>query len=400
MPEILELLEKQNRAFAKFKKANNDRLDEIEAKGGADPLLEEKVDKANNAISEIEAQIKDLSIKALRPGTTGEEISEDVVKHAKAYGVFLRKGNDDGLIDLEKKALNVTIDADGGFAVPEEIDRNVLQLLKDVSPMRSVCNTIQVGKSDYKKLASIGGASSGWVDEDDHRTMTDTPQLAALTPYMGEIYASPAATQTMLDDAFFNVESWLADEVSREFAEKEALAFLSGDGLKKPKGILNYPSVITPDATRAFGQLQHMVTASATGITGDELIDMVYMLKQAYRTSAAWMANSMTLKSIRKLKDSTGNYLWSPGLQTGQPSNLLGYNVVENEDMDDISPGKASVMFGNFKRGYTIVDKIGIRVLRDPFTYKPYVLFYTTKRVGGMLEDSNAIKILQQQDGQ
>lgn len=396
MPEELKkILEDQKQAFADFKKANDERIAELEEKGAADPLVEEKVNKANEAISQLESQIKELTKKLNRPGASGG-VDEDTVEHTKAFGDFLRKGNEEGLVELEEKALNVSTDADGGYAVPEELDRNILTLMRDESPMRSVCSVVPVGGSHYKKLVATGSAASGWVDEDDDRTETGTPTLAPLTPYMGEIYANPAATQKMLDDAFFDVESFLADTVATEFAEKEAAAFLVGDGTKKPKGILNYTSVTTADDTRAFGQLQHMVAASATAITGDELIDLVYMLKKAHRKKAVWMMNSMTVKATRKLKDNDGNYLWSPGLKDGEPSKLLGYSIAENEDMEDIATGKASVLFGNFKRGYTIVDRMGIRVLRDRYTHKPYVHFYTTKRVGGMLTDSNAIKILLQ----
>lgn len=396
MPEIKELLEQQKKAFADFKKANNARLDQLDAKGNTDPLLEEKVDKANVEIAKLEKQLEEVYKKLNRPGGTGDDGNEDIVAHTKAFGDFLRKGSDAGLEDLEQKALNVGTDADGGYAVPDELDRNILTLLHDESPMRQVCAVAQIGGATYKKLVSVGGAASGWVGEAAGRPETNTPQLAELTPYMGEIYSNPAATQKMLDDAFFNAENWLAEEVAREFSEKEALAFLSGTGTNMPKGVLDYTSVVTDDDTRAFGSLQHKVTAGAAAITGDELIDIIYLLKKAARNGATWMMNGKTVSYVRKLKDSNGQYFWQPGLQAGQPSSLMGYGIAENEDMADIATGNVAVMFGNFKRGYLIVDRMGIRVLRDPFTAKPYVHFYTTKRVGGMLMDSNAIKLLLQ----
>ena len=394
--EIKALLEDQKKAFAQFKKANDERLAELEAKGNVDPLLVEKVEKSNTAISELEAQLKEISKKLNRPGGTGDDVAPEIVEHAKAYGIFLRKGHDDGLAELQEKALNVTTDADGGYAVPEELDRNILTLMRNESPMRSVCSVTQIGGATYKKLVSVGSAASGWVDEDDARAETDTPQLASLTPFMGEIYANPAATQTMLDDAFFNAESWLAEEVSREFAEKEAAAFLSGTGTKQPKGILAYPSAAQDDATRSFGTIELKAAAAAAAIDPDELMDLLFMIKKGYRTGASWMMNSKTVGTIRKLTTVDDQYLWAPGLQAGQPSSLLGYPIAENEDMDDVAASNVAVMFGNFKRGYLIVDRMGIRTLRDPYTNKPYVHFYTTKRVGGMLMDSNAIKLLQQ----
>jgi len=396
MNEVKELLEKQKKAFADFKKSNDQRLTDLEAKGNTDPLLEEKVNKSNEEISRLEKQLDEIYKKLNRPDGTGDGVDEDVAAHTKAYGEFIRKGHDDGLAELEQKALNVGTDADGGYAVPEELDKNILQLMRNESPMRQVCAVAQIGGATYKKLVSLGGAASGWVGETDARPETNTPPLAELTPYMGEIYANPAATQMMLDDVYFDAETWLQQEVATEFAEKEAAAFLTGDGTNKPKGILNYTSVTTADATRAFGQLQHKVTAAAAGITGDELIDLVYMLKKSLRMSAGWMMNGATVAAVRKLKDSNGQYLWTPGLENGQASKLLGYAINENEDMADVATGNVAVMFGNYQRGYLIVDRMGIRVLRDPYTHKPYVHFYTTKRVGGMLVDSNAIKLLQQ----
>lgn len=395
-PEIKEMLDQQYKAFEQFKKTNDERLEELEAKGVTDPLLEEKLNKNNDAISDLQKKLDELWVKASRPGGTGDDVAEEVVEHAKAFGLFLRKGKEDGLSELQEKALNITTDADGGFAVPEELDRTILSTMRDVSPMRQVCSVAQIGSADYKKLVSIGGAASGWVDEDDARPETDTPQLAKLTPYMGEVYANPAATQQMLDDSFFNAEVWLADEIATTFAEAEGVAFLSGDGSKKPMGILSYTSVTTADATRTFGQLQHMVAAGTAAITGDELISLLYMLKKGYRNGANWMMNSSTVAAVRKLKDTNGQYLWAPGLKEGQPSSLLGYGIAENEDMPDMAATNASVLFGNFKKGYLILDRIGVRVLRDPYTNKPYVHFYTTKRVGGMLMDSLSIKILQQ----
>jgi len=396
--ELKTLLEKQNKAFAEFKEANDLRLKALESKGSVDPLLEEKVDKANAAITEIGKQMSEIEKKMNRPGGVGKGSDRpEVDEHKQAFGSFLRKGREDGLRDLEKKALNITTDEDGGYAVPTELDTEILQLMRNESPMRRVCLVRSIGGAEYKKLVNLGGSTSGWVDEDDARPETVSPKLAAITPYMGEIYSNPAATQQMLDDVFFNAEQWLSDEVAVEFAEEENLAFLSGNGTKKPKGILAYTAVSTADATRAFGQLQYKETASETAVTGDELIDLVYLLRSKYRNGAAWMMNSLSLASVRKLTDSvSGQYLWAPGLQAGQPSQLLGYAVEENEDMADIATGVVSVMFGNFKRGYMIVDRMGTRTLRDPYTNKPYVNFYTTKRVGGMLTDSLAIKLLKQ----
>jgi HK97 family phage major capsid protein len=398
MPEIelKELLTKQNEAFDKFKNSNDARIKAIEEKGFSDPLLEEKVDKANVDLTAIAKQMAELEKKLNRPGAGKSDDAPEVAEHKAAYGGFLRKGKVGNLEALEMKALNVTTDADGGYAMPIAMDSQVLSLVRNESPMRQECTVRQIGGGVYKQLVNLGGTGSGWVDEDDERTETGSPKLTVISPSMGEIYANPAATQTMLDDSLFDAEGWLTDEISKDFAEKEGAAFISGTGVKQPKGILAYTSVTTADATRAFGQLQHLVTAAVAAITSDELMDLIYMLKKGYRTGAKWMANSAAVGYARKLKDSDGQYLWAPGLEAGQPATMLGYAMADNEDMADIGAGNVAVAFGNFKRGYLIADRFGIRTLRDPYTNKPYVHFYTTKRVGGCLLDSNAIKLLQQ----
>ncbi|RLZ06458.1 phage major capsid protein, partial [Acinetobacter sp. 2JN-4] len=223
---------------------------------------------------------------------------------------------------------------------------------------------------------------------------TGTPTLKQIMATMGEIYANPQATQTSLDDVFFNVETWLQDEIAREFAEKEGLAFLLGDGINKPKGILDNPFEATDDKTRPFGTIQQLSSGTAGTFNGDNLIDLIYSIKAGYRQNAVFMMTNLTQSKARKLKDNEGNYLWQPGLQAGQPSTLLSYGIEENNDMPEAEADANAILFGDFKRGYTIVDRMGTRILRDPFTNKPYVGFYTTKRVGGMLTDSSAFKVL------
>ncbi|TPT55481.1 phage major capsid protein [Acinetobacter baumannii] len=377
--------------FEDFKKKNDKELEGIKAEKGK---LSEEVEKINEKLgdldklkTELEKELKE----AKRPGATdGKEVGE----HKSAFYQFLRKGIDDGLSELEIKAVQTTTNQDGGYAVPEELDRTLLELLKDESPMRAVCSQMTIGTPDYKKLVNLGGAGSGWVGETDNRPATGTPTLAQIQAYMGEIYANPQATQTSLDDVFFDVENWISTEVAQEFAEKEGQAFLLGDGDKKPKGILAYAMATTNDKTRAFGTLQQIKSGQAGNFTGDNLIDLIYSLKKGYRNGALFMMTNLTQSKVRKFKDPEGNYIWQPGLQLGQPSTLLGYGIEENEDMPESEADANAVLFGNFKRGYLITDRMGTRVLRDPYTNKPYVGFYTTKRTGGMLTDSNAIKVL------
>jgi HK97 family phage major capsid protein len=256
-----------------------------------------------------------------------------------------------------------------------------------------------VSTSDYKRLIDIRGTASGWVGETAARTATNTPQLAERAAFMGEIYANPQVTQQSLDDLFFDVDGWLAGSVSTEFAKQEGVAFTTGDGVNKPKGFLNYTTAATADGARADAVLEHIPTGIAGDFAasnkGDVLLTTVYKLKAGHRAGAVWMTNKALLGEIRAFKESTTNaYIWQPGLVAGQPSTLLGYPVYESEDMPAKAANALAIAFGNFRAGYCVVDRVGVSTLRDPFTNKPYVGFYTTKRVGGMLLDSEAIKVV------
>ncbi|POA75358.1 phage major capsid protein [Pseudomonas sp. GW531-T4] len=389
--DIKEVAEALGKKFDEFKATNDKRIDGLEAEKGK---LSGQVDTLNEKLSELD-ELKSALEKELlalkRPDGTGTKAASE---HKAAFMQFVRKGVDTGLSDLQAKALQIGVEADGGYAVPEELDRNIIELLRDESPMRQVCNQITIGTSNYSRLANLGGSGSGWVGETDDRPETGTPKLAPISAYMGELYANPQATQTSLDDIFFDAEAWLNGDVAVEFSEKEGNAFTLGNGTNKPKGYLAYAMAAVGDKTRPFGTLQKLNTGTAGVITGDNLIDLVQALKAGYRKGAIFMMNNLTVAYVRKLKNSDGDYLWRPGLELGQPSSLLSYGITENEDMPDVAADANAISFGDFKRGYTIVDRLGTRVLRDPYTNKPYVGFYTTKRVGGMLVDSRAIKVL------
>lgn len=403
--QLTKLLEEQKAAFHAFKEGVDAEIKQIKAQGVADPTTTAKIEKANDEVARLQKAMDELQAKMSRPGAPGSVSEKDALKadHKAAFlDGFVRKGRTEDLDALQKKAMNITTDADGGYAVPEELDRTILSLMLLASPMRSVCNVITVGTSDYKKLVGLHGATSGWVDEDDARPETNTPQLGQVTPYMGELYANAFATQTMLDDAFFDAEQWLIGELVEKFSVDEGTAFTTGNGTKKPKGFLAYTQASTDDGTRAFGQIQYLPTGtsgafktpSASVNPNDDLIDLIYKMKAPLRAGASYMTAGKTLATVRKWKDQEGNYIWQPAMQAGQPSLLNGYAVVENEDMPAIGSGTVPIAFGNWKRAYTIVDRIGIRTLRDPFTNKPYIGFYMTKRVGGMLVDSEAVKVL------
>jgi HK97 family phage major capsid protein len=254
-----------------------------------------------------------------------------------------------------------------------------------------------VGSAGYRKLVTAGGTPSGWVGEIISRPETATPTFIEVAPPSGELYANPAASQAMLDDSAFDVEAWLASEIATEFARAEGSAFVGGNGINRPKGFLAAPTAIQVDSLRPFGTLQYIATGQAGGFgtsPADKLIDLVQTLRPPYRQGAAFVMNSATASVIRKFKTSDGAFLWQPGLAAGQPDSLLGYPVVEAEDMPDIAADSLSIAFGNFRVGYLIAERTETQILRDPFTNKPFVHFYATKRVGGQVANSEAIKLL------
>jgi HK97 family phage major capsid protein len=325
----------------------------------------------------------------------------DVVERPALDGARVEKTGFDGFVrsgaTVEMKAFTgVTGDA-GGYAVPREIDAVIDATLKSVSPIRAIANVVKVGSAGYRKLVTTGGTPSGWASEAAARPNTGTPSFSEIAPPMGELYANPAASQAMLDDAAFDVEAWLADEIAREFASAEGSAFVSGSGVDRPKGFLTQPVATTGDATRAFGTLQYLASGAAGdfGASPDErLIDLVQSLRAPYRQGASFVMNSATLARIRKFKTADGAFLWQPSLSAGQPATLLGYPVVEAEDMPDIAAGSLSIAFGNFKLGYLIAERTETQILRDPYSNKPFVNFYATKRVGGCVTNSEAIKLM------
>ena len=317
----------------------------------------------------------------------------ETLRYRKHVNGFLR-GTRGAEAALLQAAVSVGSDPAGGYAVPETLDLSIERYERDNAPMRGVCNVMTLSNENYQKLVSLGTAGSGWVGETQARSETSTPTLAALSPYFGEIYAEPKSTQKALDDMAINVEGWLAEEVGIEFAEQENDAFTRGNGVLKPKGILGYTLSTDVDGTRAFGSIQKVLSGSSGAFVADKLIDLVHALKRGYRTNAQWMMSNLSLAAVRKLKDGQGNYLWQPDFSAGGSGTLLGYSVTENDDMPDPAADANAAMFGDFRRAYTIYDLRGVRVLRDDLTSKPYVKFYTTKRVGGMLTQDRAVKVL------
>jgi HK97 family phage major capsid protein len=379
------------RAFEEYKATNDARLAAIEKGRGADPLTEEKMARLN-------ARMDELTLKSARPTLASEKAAatHQAREHKQAFDVYMRQGESGGLRMLETKALSVGSNPDGGYLVPDEIAQEIGKRLSVISPIRSIAGVQEVSSSVYKKPFMTSGPAVGWVGETAARPQTNSPVLDELSFPAMELYAMPAATPSLLEDAAVNVDEWLAGEVEQAFAEQEGTAFVSGDGSNKPKGFLSYTMVA--NSAWAWGKLGYL----ATGVAGDWpasdpsdiLVDLVYAVRAGYRQNAAFVMNRKTQAAIRKFKDSSGNYLWQPPAVAGGRASLMTFPVVEAEDMPDVAASSLSVAFGDFRRGYLIVDRQGVRVLRDPYSAKPYVLFYTTKRVGGGVQDFDAIKLL------
>ena len=398
--EIKEAFADFRLAFEAFKDANDERLAELEKRGG-DVVSEEKVDRINRALDEQKKALDELTLAAARPllGETkaqGAGFDRATRERKAAFDRYMRKGDVSGFSALEVKALSEGSNPDGGYVVPLEIGETIDRILAKASPIRAIASVQQIGSSVYRKPITSVAAASGWTGETDSVSQTNAPTISAIDFPAMELYAMPAATQPLLDDAQVDIEQWLANEVQIVFAEQEGAAFVTGDGSNKPTGFLHYTTAA--DASWVWGKLGYIASgadgAFASSDPADALINLAYAPKQGYRANATWVMNRKTESTVRKFKDTTDNYIWQPGTAAGQPATLLGYPVAEAEDMPDIASNSYSIAFGDFARGYLIVDRVGIRTLRDPFSAKPYVLFYTTKRVGGGVQNFEAIKLM------
>jgi HK97 family phage major capsid protein len=395
--EVVEAFDEFMMAFEAFKEANDERLRQIEERVSADVVTTEKMERINRALDEHRRLVDTLVLKQRRPHlSSGRDTPYRDLQHKAAFESYVRRGAEHELRALEAKAMSAGSDADGGYLVPEETEREIGQLLSETSPIRAIAGIREISASVYKKPFAITGPATGWVAETAARPQTDGSTLAELSFPAMELYAMPAATQTLLDDAAVDIDAWIAAEVQTAFAEQEGLAFVSGNGVNKPKGFLAYDTVA--ESAWEWGKIGYL----ATGVDGDlpsanpsdRLIDLVYALKAGYRQNAHWVMNRRLLGAIRKIKDADGNYIWQPPAQAGGVSTLLNFPVAEAEDMPDAAEDSFSIAFGDFRRGYLIVDRLGVRILRDPYSAKPYVLFYTTKRVGGGVQDFDAIKLM------
>ena len=392
-------------AFEAFKDANDERLGDIERKLAADAITEEKVARIDAALDRQKREMDQLMLKGRRPelgpspfdknsGSSGRAM--EASEHKAAFESYVRTGEANGLKRLEMKALSSVTTPDSGYLAPPEVEAEIGRRLTALSPIRGIAGVRTVSSGIYRKPFATTGFETGWVGETDARPETDTPTLVELEYPVAELYAMPAATAAMLDDTAIDIDQWIAAEVETAFSSQESAAFVNGDADKKPKGFLNYTKVA--EASWAWGSLGYLITgasgAFAASNASDVLVDAIYALKAGYRQNAHFVMNRKTQAAVRKLKDADGNYLWAPPATADGRATIMNFPVAEAEDMPDIAANSYSIAFGDFSRGYLVVDRQGVRVLRDPYSQKPYVLFYTTKRVGGGVQDFDAIKLV------
>lgn len=384
--ELKTTIEALNSAFAEFKAEHGRQLDEVR-KGTHDALQALKVDRINAELERLQTQVDEAhaKIQLSTLGAPGGRSLKDP-EYSAAFRAHIQRG------DIQA-ALNKGAAADGGFVAPTEWDRTITDKLVLVSPMRQICSVQTISTGSFSKLFNLRGTASGWVGETAARTETATATFGSLTYSVGEMYANPAATQQMLDDALVDLEAWLAAQVETEFAFQESVAFVSGSGANnRPNGIMTYVTGAANAAAHPFGAITATISGNASLLTADGLVNLAHALPTEYAANARFAMNKSTLRAVRLLKDTTNQYLWQPSFQAGQPSTLLGYPVTEVAAMPDVAANAHPILFGDFARAYLIVDQAGVRVLRDPYSNKPYVMFYTTKRVGGGLLNPEAMK--------
>ena len=431
--ELRTAVEAVNRGFDEFKAANDKRLAEIEKKGSADSLTVERVENLSTKLGELGERQRKIETRLSRPHLGGGDADAEETKAARqfftavsgrpvaasdvdvgAYGEYQRAfvmylhHGEKMLSPDQTKALSVGVDAAGGYFVSAEMDNAIVKRLFESSPMRSLARIVTARRDSFEfPIDSNDLVSGGWVGETDARAETATPEVGKGRISTHEQFANPRNTQKLLDDSDFPVEQWLTDKIGDKLTRDEATAFVSGNGVARPRGFLNYSGAATTqaDSARSWGVLQYVATGAAGGFDSstvdataspaDELVDLVATLNPGYRPNATWLMNRSLEALIQKIKDNDGNYIWrASDIQRGSPASLLGYPLALGEDLPDAATDSFSVAFGNFRQAYLILERQGTRTLRDPFSAKPYVQFYTTRRVGGDVVNFDAIKLL------
>ena len=422
---VADALDKIATAFDEYKKTNDARIEAVKS-GASTEALEAKLAKIDthiDALNEAKSRLEKVETKLARPGAGAGDRKEGESKEAaeyrsafvawtrnpsdperrtalqqraKAMRAIESRGDEDGLETRATQTVTSTGSA-GGFALPEIIERAIARLSVDISPIRQIATVRTVGSPDYKELFDVNGAAFEWVGEAGARSQTNTPDLAEVAPTFGMASAKPQASEESLDDLFFDVENWLISSAAEAIAQGEGLAFVSGNGTNRPTGFLAGPTPLaTVDASRAFGTLQYIASGQAAAMpaSADIFYDVIYSLRARYRANARWVTNKLVLAAMRKYKDSQNQYLWQPSLIASEPATFLGYAITEAEDMPAVGAGAFPLAFGDFKEGYLIADRVGMRMTRDEITTPGFVKFYVRKRVGGKLRNTQAIKLL------
>lgn len=346
-------------------------------------------------LQRTEERMTKLDRKMTTPARTPLAGATDVgAPHQKAFTAYLRNGDDDALrgLELEGKSLSTAVNSDGGYLVDPQTSATVQSVLNATASIRAIASVVQVEATSYDVLVDHTDVGAGWATEAGPQAETDTPQIDRISVALHELSALPKASQRLLDDSAFDIEGWLAGRIADKFARAEAAAFINGDGVDKPRGFLDHPTV--DNGVWAWGNIGYEPTGVDGDVTPEAIVELVYALGAQYRANGSFVMNSKVAGLVRKLTDGDGRFLWSDGLAAGEPAMLMGYPVLVAEDMPDAATDSFSIAFGDFRAGYTVAERPDLRILRDPFSAKPHVLFYATKRVGGDVSDFAAIKLL------
>jgi HK97 family phage major capsid protein/HK97 family phage prohead protease len=381
----------QQQVWEEFKNVNNEILNLKEARAKVDPLLYQQLNRINESLDEYKSKFDQLETSQQRPMLAENASINTFVdnEHKAAFNNYIRTGNEANLSMLEQKSLSAGSDSDGGYLVTRDTSSRIVKILEELSPMRKIAAVEQISTGSLDIIEDYDKAQAGWTAETKIVTDTDTPKVNKRNIPVFELFAQPAATQKLIDDSFVDIEKWLAEKLVHSFAKLESNSFIKGDGTTCPRGILTYQD------GKEWGKIQQIKSSNESGFDADSLFNLYFNLKEQYCQNASFMMNRFTLHYVRTLKDKTsGRYLWSPGLMEGKPDILLGLPVYECADMPIVEKNSLSIALADFKQAYKIVDRQGIRILRDPYTLKPFVKFYTTKRVGGDVTNFEAIKLL------
>lgn len=409
--EVKGLIDEIGRGYTELQQTLTQKAEQAAA-GAVDPLIESKLKALSADLATKEAKrdaaVADLKSRVEALAFTGSEakgdgLTVDQREYRAKLTAYIRRGDDRGLRELEQRALSVGSDPDGGYTVEAASNGRIVSRIYETSPMRQEAAQITISTDALEGLIDNGEAAASWVGETGSRAETNTPQLGQWRIVVHELYAKPKATQKLLDDSNVDIESWLGNKVADAFSRAENTAFVTGIGVARPRGFASYSTAATADASRAWGVFEHVASGSSGSFGTDpngveKLITVQHKLNPAYNTNAKWFMNRATLAEVRTLTDasSAGKFVFVPDFSGTTPGSILGRPVVLFEDMATFSTASSlAVAYGDMRETYQIVDRIGIRTLRDPFSSKPYVEFYSTKRVGGDVVNFNGLKFLQ-----